>query len=113
VKVTRLDPDQRGLLSVGIAGVFGVGFGLYALVAPAFGLRFLTDEHSDLATSLITGTGLVAVTAMIAAELVVSAAAIRMTFTGTWPGRPFLLGRPAAATGVATFVLAGVLASLL
>lgn len=113
MKVTRLDPDQRGLLSVGIAGVFGVGFGMYALVAPAFGLRLLTDEHSDLASTAIIGTGVVAVIAAIAAELIVSAAAIRMTFTGTWPGRPFLLGRPAAAIGVTTFVLAGALASLL
>ena len=114
MKVTKLDAEQRRLLSVGITGVVGVGFGLYALAFAAFGVSYLTDgTFSDLTSKAIAGTFLVAATAGIAAELVISAAAIRMTFTGMWPGRAFLLGRPAAAIGVATFAFTAVLAALL
>ena len=115
MKLTRLDAQGRELLSVGILGVIGVGAGLYALVFPAIGLLYLTDGYhfADPLSLAIGGTFLIAVTAVIAAELVVSAAAIRMTFIGRWPGRPFLLGPPAVAIGVATFALAAVLALLL
>jgi hypothetical protein len=114
VKVTKLDAEQRGLLSVGITGVVGVGFSLYALVVAAFGVSYLTDgTFSDLTSKAIAGAFLVAATAVIGAELVISAAAIRMTFTGVWPGRPVLFGRPAAAIGVAALALTAVLAVVL
>ena len=115
MRLARLDAKQRELLWIGITGVIGVGVGLYALVFPAFGVLVLTDRDHlpDPVSTAIGGTVIVIVTAVIAAELVVSAAAIRMTFTGRWPGRPFLLGRPAAAIGVAAFALAAVLAVLL
>jgi hypothetical protein len=115
VKLSRLDRKQHDLLLVGIAGVVGVGFGLYALLFPALGALYLTDGYhfSDPESKAIGGTLLVAVTAVIAAELVVSAAAIRMCVVGAWPGRRFFLGRPAAAIGVAAFALAAVIALLL
>ena len=50
---------------------------------------------------------------LIAAELVLSAAAIRMTFVGYWPGRRFVLGPPAAAISVTAYLLATTLAVLL
>jgi hypothetical protein len=36
-----------------------------------------------------------------------------MTWTGTWPGRSFFLGRPAAATGVASVMVVAVLVVVL
>ena len=114
VKVTKLDADGRRLLSVGITGVIGVGFGVYALVVAAFGVSYLTDgTFADLPSKAVAGTLLVAGTAAIAAELVVSAAAIRMTFTGVWPGRSFFFGRLAATVVVAAFAFAAVVAALL
>jgi hypothetical protein len=56
---------------------------------------------------------ILALTAAIAAELVVAAALIRMSVHGEWPGRRFLLGRPAAVIGAAAGVLAPGLALLL
>ena len=36
-----------------------------------------------------------------------------MTFIGRWPGREFLLGRPAAAIGFAAYATAALLAVVL
>jgi hypothetical protein len=114
VKLARLDARQRELPSIGIAGVVGVAFGLYALVLPAFGLLELVDSQpADFVSTAIGAAVVFAVTAVIASELVLSAAAIRMTFVGRWPGRPFVLGPPAVAIGFAAYVLAALLAALL
>jgi hypothetical protein len=115
VQITRLDAKQRELLSIGITGVIGVGLGLWALVFPAFGVLFLTEGGRSMApdSRVINWAVIVTVTALIAVELVLASAAIRMTFTGRWPGRSFLLGRPAAAISLAAFAFAAVLAVLL
>ncbi len=109
--------DRRGseLLSVGVAGVVGAAFCLYALLFPALGLLFLIDENrvSDLATQVIYGAFVFVVTGAIAAGLVVCAAAIRMTALGHWPGRSFLLGFPGVAISAGTFALVALLAYLL
>jgi hypothetical protein len=114
VRLTRLEGKQRELFSIGVAGVIGVGFGLYALVFPAIGLLELLDSQpSDLVSTAIGAVVVFVATAVIAAELVLSAAAIRMTFVGYWPGRRFVLGPPAAAIGSVAYALAAMLAVLL
>ncbi len=114
MKLTRLDAKQRELLAIGLAGVVGAAFGLYALVFPAFGLLELVDSRpSDFVSTAIGAAVVFVATAVIAAELVLCAAAIRMTFIGRWPGRAFLLGPPAVAIGFAAYVLAALLAALL
>jgi hypothetical protein len=115
VHLRSLDARGREHLSIGVAGVIGLGFGLYALLFPALGLLYLTDGYHSggLLWDAMTGTFLVGVTVAIAGELVVSAAAVRMCLGGAWPGRTFLLGRPAAAITVAAFTLAGLIALVL
>jgi hypothetical protein len=113
VKLTRLEGKQRELFLIGVTGVIGVGVGLYALVFPALGLMEFLDSRPDPVSTAIGGLMIFFATAAIAAELVLSAAAIRMTFTGSWPGRRFLLGPPAAAIGVVAYALAAMLAVVL
>ena len=61
---------------------------------------------------MIVGAFIVALTAAIAAGLVVAVAAIRMAAIGAWPGRRFVLGRPAAVISASAFALTAVLALL-
>jgi hypothetical protein len=114
VKLTRLEGEQRELFSIGLAGVIGICLGLYALVFPAFAVIELLDGQSaDLASTAISVVIILLATAAIVAELVVSAAAIRMVFAGRWPGRRFVLGPPAALIGAAACGVTAVLAALL
>jgi hypothetical protein len=99
---------------VGITGLIGAGLGLYGLAIPAVGLRELLDSQPmDFLTTAVEAVVIVVATAVIAGELVLSAAAVRMTFVGSWPGRGFLLGRPAAATSFAAYAVVALLAVLL
>jgi hypothetical protein len=65
-----------------------IGLGLYALVFAAFGVSYLTDgTFSDLTSQAIADTFVVAVTAVIAAELVIAARRPRAAATGASAGR--------------------------
>jgi hypothetical protein len=110
-----MDAREKELLCVGAAGVIGACFCLYALVFPAFAVLYLTDGYhfQDLASQMVVGVFIVALTAAIAGGLVVSVAAIRMATIGAWPGRRFVLGLPAAVIGAVAFALTAVLAFLL
>jgi hypothetical protein len=114
MKLARLDAKQRELLSIGTMGVVGVVFGLYALMFPALGLLELVDSQpADVVSTAVGAVLILAVTAVIAAELALSTAAIRMTFVGRWPGRAFLLGPPAAAIAFIACAFAALLAVVL
>jgi hypothetical protein len=115
VKLLRLDAEQRELFVIGVFGVAGVAAGLYALVFPALGLLYLGDGYHFREPTMKAGAAmfLACVVAVITAELVVSAAAIRMCVRGTWPGRDFFVGRPAVLIALAAMTLTTVLAVLL
>jgi hypothetical protein len=108
--------DQPGIeqLSIGVGGLVAVGFGLYALVFPVIGWDYVTDGHaSNVESTAMTVALILALTAVIAAELVGAAALIRMSVDGVWPGRRFLLGWPAAVIAVVTSASAPALSLLL
>ncbi len=112
--MTRLEGEQRELFFTGVAGLVGVGPGLYGLVFPAYALSVLLESPpTDLVWTLIGAAVILFATAAIAAELIVSVAAIRAVFAGRWPGQRFILGLPAAAIAAATYGLAGLMAVFL
>ena len=115
MRLRRLDAREKGLPSVGVAGVVGACFCLYALAFPAIAILYLTDgfHFQDLASQIVAGGFIVALTAAIAGGLVVSAAALHMATIGAWPGRRFVLGLPAAVISAVAFALTAVLAFLL
>jgi hypothetical protein len=108
----NMDGEGFERFSIGVGGLIAAGFGLYALVFPSIGWLYLTDGYHfpGPESKALGGAFILAVIALIAAELVVAAAIIRLSVAGAWPGRRFFLGRPAAAitiTAIAsTFMLA-------
>ena len=115
VHLRNLDERGKELLAVGVAGVIGACFCLYALLFPAIAVLYLTDGYHfpDFASKAVGGAAILAVTGVIAGGLVVAGAAIRMTAIGRWPGRPFIFGPPGAAIIAFAFAFAAMLGLLL
>jgi hypothetical protein len=109
--------DERGgqLLTIGVAGLVGAGVCLWALLFPALGVLFVLDENhvSGLAAQVFFGAVVFVATGVIAGALVVCGAAVRMTATGSWPGRRFMFGVPGVAIAASAFAFTALLASVL
>jgi hypothetical protein len=111
----NLDGEGFERLAIGAGGLVATGFGLYALIFPALGWLYLTDgfHFADPLSKAVGGAFILGVIAVIAAELVVAAAIVRMSVSGAWPARRFFLGPPAAAIALTATVLSVALALLL
>ena len=111
----NLDGEGFERLAIGVGGLIATGFGLYALIFPAFGWVYLTDgfHFADPLSKAIGGAFILGAIAVIAAELVVAGAIIRLSIAGAWPGRRFFLGPPAAVIALTATALTVALALLL
>ena len=108
---------ERAVGDVGLGAIALVlaAMGVYCLMAPAFGLLYLTDGYHATGTEdrVLVGGSLLALTEAIAIEIVLSVALLRQAVVGAWPGRAFLFGWPAGAINLAAFAATGLMALVL